>query len=189
MYRRFTRPEAEAILRSSEGAPTSHRGTGRPGHAGTRHLLLTNAELLERYAQMSEQLVWQNGRRRRREYTLITAFCTLPDMIDAAELVLNAAQTQAALSDFFLNVPRGPGMRAEVAFTSKATFRMRYAQGGEAVRTMPVSDLVMVLDRVESRPFGLQVQTFFGTIDAAPRNAATIYLADGTPRRSHFVPN
>ena len=25
--------------------------------------------------------------------TLITAFCTLPDMIDAAELVLNAAQT------------------------------------------------------------------------------------------------
>ena len=188
MYRQFTRAEAETILRSSEGAPTSHRGTGRPGHAGSRHLLLNNEELLARYAQMSEQLIWLNGRRRRREYTLITAFCTMPDMVDASVLVLNATQTQAALSDFFVNVPRGPGMRAEIAFTSQATFRMRYAQGGEAVRTMPVHDLVMVLDRVDGRPFGVQVQTFFGTLEDIPRNTATITMPGGGPYRSHFVP-
>jgi hypothetical protein len=189
MYHHFTRVEAETILRSSEGAATSHRGTGRPGHAGSRHLLLTNSELLARYARISEQLVWQDGRRRHREYALITAFCTLPDMIDAAELVLNATQTQAALSDFFRNAPRGPGMRAEIAFTSDITFRMRYAQGSEIVRTMPVHDLLMVLDRVESRPFDLQVQTFFGTLHDIPRNTATIYLANGVAYRSHFVPS
>jgi hypothetical protein len=188
MYHQFTRAEAENILRSSEGSPTAHRGTGSPGHAGARHLLLTNAELLTRYQRMSEQLIWQNGRRRRREYTLITAFCTLPDMIDAAELVLNAAQTQAALGDFFQGTPRGPGMRAEIAYTSGTTFSMRYAQGGEAVRTMPVHDLVMVLDRVEGRPFALQVQTFFGTLQDIPRNAATITMPGGNPYRSHFVP-
>ena len=176
MYHQFTRAEAENILRSSEGAPTSHRGTGSPGHAGACHLLLSNTELLARYQQMSEQVVWQNGRRRRREYTL------------TAELVLNAAQTQAALADFFHGTPRGPGMRAEIAYTSGTTFRMRYAQGGEAVRVMPVHDLVMVLDRVEARPFSLQVQTFFGTLQDIPRNTATITMPGGSPYRSHFVP-
>lgn len=189
MYRHFTRADAETILRGSEGQATSYRGSGSPAHAGQRHLLLTNDDLLARYAQMSEQLVWQNSRRRRREYTLVTAFCTLPDMIDAAERVLNAAQTQAALEDFFTNTPRGPGMRAEIAFTSSATFSMRYAQGETAVRTMPVHDLVMVLDRVSDRPFELQVQTFFGTIHDIPRNSATISFADGRPYRSHIVPN
>ena len=188
MHHRFTRAEAEAILRSSEGAATSYRGSGKPGHAGSRHLLLSNSDLLARYAKTSD-LTWQNGRRRGREYTLITAFCTLPDMITAAELVLNTAQIQAALSDFFVRTPRESGMRAEIAFTSKATFSMRYAQGEEAVRTMPVHDLLMVLDRVEGRPFGLQVQTFFGTIDDIPRNTATIYMANGAPCRSHFVPS
>lgn len=188
MHHRFTHAETEHILLSSENAPTSHRGTGSRGHAGARHLLLTNADLLARYERMSEQLVWHNGRRRRREYTMITAFCTLPDMIDAAERVLNAAQTQAALSDFFHNTPRGPGMRADIAYTSNTTYRMRYAQGREIVRTMPVHDLVMVLDRVDGRPFGLQVQTFFGTLDDIPRNSATIYMTDGSPYRSHFAP-
>jgi hypothetical protein len=189
MYRHFTRAEAENILRSSEGAATSHRGTGRPGHAGSRHLLLTNSELLERYETMSEQLVWRDGRRRHREYALVTAFCTLPDMINAAALVLNATQTQAALVDFFIKTPRGPGMRAEIAFTSDVEFRMRYAQGAETVRTMPVNDLVMVLDRAEGRPFGLHVQTFFGTLNDISRNTATIFLADGTAYRSHFAPH
>ena len=109
-------------------------------------------------------------------------------MIEAAELVLNAAQTQAALADFFRNAPRGPGMRAEIAFTSDITFRMRYAQGAETVRTMPVHDLLMVLDRVK-RPFGLQVQTFFGTLHDVSRNTATIYMANGVAYRSHFVPS
>ncbi len=188
MCRQFTRAEAETILRSSEGAPTSHRGTGRPGHAGSLHLLLSNADLLSRYDRESEKLVWRNGRRRRREYTLITAFCTLSDMIDGAERVLNAGQTQAALCDFFQNTPRGPGMRAEIAYAGSTEFRMRYAQGSEAVRTVPVRDLVMVLDRVDDRPFGLQVQTFFGTLGAIPRNSATVYLPDGRQCREHVMP-
>ncbi|MGH7050872.1 MAG: hypothetical protein ACREE5_09535 [Acetobacteraceae bacterium] len=188
MYHRFTRAETEAVLRNSEGAATSHRGTGAPAHAGSRHLLLTNDDLLRRYTQKSEQEVWQNNRHRRAEYTLVTAFCTLADMIDAAQLVLNAGQTQAALSDFFVNTPSGPGMRAKIAFTSSATFRMRYAQGAEAVRTMPVNDLIMVLDRIEGRPFNVQVQTFYGTLDDAARNEATIYTANGARYRSHCGP-
>jgi hypothetical protein len=188
MYHQFNRSEAEDILRSSEGGATSHRG-GRAGHAGSRHLLLSNSELLERYTQFSQQMVWRNGRRRGREYTLITAFCALPDMIDAAVLVLNAPQTQRALADFFTNTPRGPGMRAEIAFTSAASFRMRFAQGEETVRTMPVSDLVMILDRVDQRSFGLHVQTFFGTLEETPRNTATIYTAEGAATHSHFAPS
>ena len=43
MYRNFTAADAESILRSSEGAPTAYRGSGAPGHPGSRHLLLTNA--------------------------------------------------------------------------------------------------------------------------------------------------
>jgi hypothetical protein len=188
MYRQFSAADAESILRSSEGAPTAHRGTGAPGHPGSRHLLLTNAELLERYERTSEQLIWRNGRLRRREYMLVTAFCTLPAMIDAAESVLNAAQTQAALADFFQNSPREPGMRAEIAYRSEKSYTMRYAQGATAVRTMPVQDLMMILDRVDGRPFGLQIQTFFGTLSDQSRNSATIFSADGHPRHSHFVP-
>lgn len=188
MYRQFTAAEAESILRSSEGAPTAFRGTGAPGHPGSRHLLLSNAELLERYERLSDQLVWRNGRMRHREFMLITAFCTLAEMIDAAVLVLNAAQTQAALADFFQNNPRGPGMRAEIAYRSARSFTMRYAQGATAVRTMPVQDLLMVLDRMDDRPFGLQIQTFFGTLTDQSRNAATIFSADGQARHSHFVP-
>lgn len=186
MYHRFTRAETEAVLRSSEGAATSHRGTGAPAHAGLRHLLLTNDDLLKRYTRKSEQEVWQNNRRRRAEYTLVTAFCTLTDMIDAAQLVLNAGQTQAALADFFVNTPRGPGMRAKIAFTSSTTFRMRYAQGAEAVRIMPVNDLIMMLNRVEGRPFGVQVQTFYGALDDVAGNEATIYTANGARCCSHF---
>jgi hypothetical protein len=188
MHHNFTAADAEKILRSSEGAPTAHRGTGAPGHSGSHHLLLTNAALLVRYGQRSEQLVWSNNRQRRREFTLVTAFCTLPEMIDAAEKVLNAPQTQAALSDFFQNTPRSPGMRAEIAYHSAATWHMRYAQGAEAVRTVPVSDLMMVLDRVDECLFSLQIQTFFGTLADMPRNTATISFADGKPYRSHFTP-
>jgi hypothetical protein len=188
MYRQFSAADAESILRSSEGAPTAYRGTGAPGHPGSRHLLLSNAELLERYERLSEQLIWRNGRLRHREFMLVTAFCTLPEMIDAAVLVLNAAQTQAALTDFFQNTQRGPGMRAEIACRSDRPFAMRYAQGATAVRTMPVHDLTMILDRVDERPFSLQIQTFFGTLTDQSRNSATIFSADGQARHSHFVP-
>ncbi|HEY4173830.1 MAG TPA: hypothetical protein VGM42_12450 [Rhodopila sp.] len=188
MYRLFSAADAESILRSSEGSPTQHRGTGAPGHPGSRHLLLSNAELLARYQQMSEQRVWKNGRMRRREFMLITAFCNLAEMIDAATLVLNATQTQTALVDLFVNTPRSPGMRVEIAYRGEREFRMRYAQGAETVRVFPVRDLLMVLDRVDSRPFGIQIQTFFGTITDQPRNSATIYSSDGKPRHSHFMP-
>ena len=123
---------------------------------------------------MSEEEVWRNGRRRRREYTLITAFCALPDMIDAAERVLNSRQSQAALADFFLNTPQGPGMRAEICYTSDIDYTMRYAQGWTAVRTMPVRDLVMVLDRVDGRPFRLQIQ----------HSSARFRISRATPPRS-----
>ncbi len=79
-------------------------------------------------------------------------------------------------------------MRAEIFYHSNTEFRMRYAQGGEMVRTCPVYDLVMVLDRVDRRPFQLQIQTFFGTLADTPRNTATISTASGQPYRSHFVP-
>ncbi len=188
MYRQFSITEAEDILRSSEGSPTGYRGTGAPGHPGSRHLLLSNAGLLARYERMSDQMVWRNGRLRHREFMLVTAFCTLEDMIDAAWNILNAPQTQAALADFFRNTPRSPGMRAEIAYRSAAPYNMRYAQGATIVRVMPVSDLLMVLDRVDSRPFQLQIQTLFGTLSEQSRNSATVSNAAGQPLHSHFCP-
>lgn len=77
-------------------------------------------------------------------------------------------------------------MRAKITFTSSTTFRMRYAQGAEIVRTMPVNDLIMVLDRADGRPFNVQAQTFYGTLNHASRNEATIYTASGARYRSRL---
>ena len=108
--------------------------------------------------------------------------------VEAAVLVLNAAQTQNALPDFFVNTPRQPGMRLEIAFVSPMPFRMRYAQGPSAVRTTMMTDLLMVLDRVDERPFGLHVQTFFGTLAEISRNSATLSMANGEKCWSYVVP-
>ena len=169
MYHQFTRIEAENILRSSENQPTSYAAPA-------------SLHMRARFTCCSAMpSCWSDMRRCRKTrsggtadgagvmYTLITAFCALPDMIDAAERVLNSRQSQAALADFFLNTPQGPGMRAEICYTSDIDYTMRYAQGWTAVRTMPVRDLVMVLDRVDGRPFRLQIQTFFGTLQDISR--------------------
>jgi hypothetical protein len=188
MFRQFSAADAEAILRASEGNATGYRGSGAPGHAGKQHLLLSNEQLLARYDTESRRFRSQNGRLKRSEFTLITAFSNLGDMIGATEAILNAGQTQAALLDFFKNTPRGPRMRAVIKYHGTTSYRTRYAQGVTAVRTMPVNDLLMVLDRVDDAPFALQVQTLFGILPEAAANQSEVFTSAGKPLKKYQLP-
>lgn len=188
MYRTFTAVDAEAILRASEGAPSSFRSVSRPGHAAGKHLLSSNADMLSRYAEKSNQKTRRKGKMVFNTHLMITAFISSGQMFDVATDVLNAQQTQEALTDFFVNTPRSPGMRAEIVFHGQDRHVMRVAGGGDTVRKIPTQDFFMVLDRVDEQPFRLHIQTFYGTLPYAPRNSATVTLADGTPHHSYFLP-
>jgi hypothetical protein len=175
MYRAYTAAETESILRASEDRPTMFRG-GRTGHMGARHLLLSNADLLKRYTEEFGD----------RDYALVTAFTSLADVVAAATAILNARQTQAALEEFFVNVPRGPGMRATIDLIAARDFIMRYAMGAHTVATMPVRSLKMVLDRVDGRPFDLHIHTMYGLVPlGAARNEARVTNAEGRNPRVH----
>jgi len=156
MYRQFTKSEAEDILRSSEGRPTLHRGQ-REGHAGQQHLLLSNAELLARYDRTA----------RNNKINMITAFSSMPDMVNAAFEMLNAPISQLALPRMF-GAAGHQGMRLDIHYNGNTAFRARYAQGSEVVRTFPATALVLVVDRVDVRPFRLHVQSFFPTFVTGP---------------------
>lgn len=89
-----------------------------------------------------------------------------------------------ALSDCFTNLLRRSGMRAEIAFPGRTTFRMRFSRGDDAVRTMRLHDLTMVLGRAADRPFELQVQPVCGAVNEIPRSSATV----STPMALAIVP-
>jgi hypothetical protein len=190
-YHVFSPAEVEQMLRSSEGEATAHRGQ-RPGHAGAKHLLLTNAELLERYEEMIR--AEEANRARRREearargekfrpggpiYRMVTAFAQLPEMIAAGVALLNTPQSQAGLTAMFVGDHAGEGTRLEIDYTSPAPVLMRFVSG-HRVATMPVHQLTMILDRVHARRLGLHVQTFFGGAVTGPSaNRAVLYAQNG----------
>ena len=175
-YHTFSEGEVEELLRASEGAPSTHAGN-RPGHARERHLLLSNAELLARHEMMVAAEQARRARRRAEAadrgrrwlpggpiYLMVTAFSTWSDMVEMGCLLLKSPQAQAGLSAMFVGPMAAEGARLEICFIAPRDVTMRYVQGGAVVRTMPVRQLTMLVDRSDRGRLRLHVQTFFGGV-------------------------
>jgi hypothetical protein len=191
LYRTFTESEVADLLYDSEGVATTHAG-GRPGHARSLHLTLSNAELLARYDAMvaAEQARRAARRDRARErgrrwapggpiYVTPTAWSTPADMIEMGCLLLNSLHAQRGLVGMFFGEYAGDGTRLEVAFIAPRDVRMRYVRGA-TVATMPVRQLTMVIDRADRAWLRLHVQTFYGGAPlGALHNGAVLADAGG----------
>ena len=145
----FTRGEVKMILQLSEA--------GR-GHAGERHVVITNAGMADR----------QMGTRERGGITDVTSFCKFDDQIDAALALLNAPENGADLERFRVEKRPGRGYsdgssgRYVVLTHRRATpITMRYAIGG-TTRTFPCTLIRMVIDKDYSRPRQMDVITCYG---------------------------
>lgn len=191
-YHDFTEREVEGLLRASEGVASSH--SGAPGHARERHLVLTNAELLARYEAMVAAEAARRARRRQEAaergrkwkpggaiFQMVTAWSEARDMIEIGRLALNSPPAQAGLSAMFVGDLAANGTRLEISFISPRDITMRYVMGGTGVRTMPVRQVFMVVDRADDRrPTRLHIQTFYGGVTtAAPYNGAVLTDANG----------
>lgn len=188
----FTEREAEGLLRSSEGIASTHRG-GAQGHARGRHLLLSNAELLARYEAMIEAQQQRRVTRRATEaargrhwkpggplYQMVTAWGSWAEMVEMGCLLLNAPQAQAGLAALFAGEHAAEGARLEVNFIAPRDVPMRYVQGGVCVRSMPVRQLTMVIDRADRHALRLHIQTFFGGLTLEnPYNGAVLFTPTG----------
>jgi hypothetical protein len=190
----FSRDEVESILRGSEG----HAGPGGgQGHAVRRHLLLSNAELVARYAPATahRRAEWERdrdeadrrGARRPRyedySYVLITAFTDLASMIEAGLLVMNSPAFQQALRAAFRGEAAENGAKLVARFSSGREFRMRYVLGGQGTGVMPTPHLRLVAFRDQGLPpRRLSILTFYGEmpLDGA-RTHCTLYRANGAP--------
>lgn len=190
----FSRDEVEAILRRSDG----HAGPGGGrGHAGGRHLLLSNTELIARYRPaMAHRLAeWERDRDEadRRgvkrpdygdySYVLITAFTDLASMIEAGMLVLNSPAFQQALRAACHGEAAENGAKLVARFSSAREFRMRYVLGGQGTGVMPTPHLRLVAFRdMALPPRRLSILTFYGEMPVdGPRTHCTLYRANGAP--------
>lgn len=188
----FTERDVEGLLRASEGVASTHRG-GAEGHARGRHLLLSNAELLARYEAMIAAQQQRRVTRRAAEaergrrwkpggplYQMVTAWADWADMVEMGCLLLNSPQAQSGLAAMFTGEHAAEGARLEVSFIAPRDVMMRYVQGGVCVRSMPVRQLTMVVDRADRDPLRLHIQTFFGGITLEnPYNGAVLFTPQG----------
>ena len=187
-FHAYTEREVEELLRASEGVASPHRG-GAPGHAMGRHLILSNAELIARYDEMVEAEQRRRTARRAEAaersrrwtpggpvYQLITAWAALSDMVEMGCLLLRSPQAQAGITEMLTGRGMADGARLEICFIAPRDVMMRYVQGGAVVRSMPVRQLTLVLDRADRAPLRLHVQTFFGGMTvSAPYNGAVLF--------------
>ena len=169
----------EAIFRASEGRTSLYEGRDAnpegEAHAIARHYVITNEGL------------WQRLDRETRNNAIgyFSAFITRADMVSAAADLLNGPAGTFAREQLFDTPasaarPAGShtGMRAVIQGTAAIPFRVRYAMGGGA-STMPARGMRMLLDRIDTRPAGLHIHTFFPTL--ATENSATVKRRDGRP--------
>jgi hypothetical protein len=164
--------DVTAILRSSEGRTSVHRGDEGAGHGYGRHVTLTREQL---WARVDET---RNG-----AVALYTAFIAVGDQIAAARELLNSPAGKWARHEFRQGAPtaRHPkggqnGMFAKIHFVG-TTRIVRYAGGGG---TMPTNTFTMLLYRDDSRPHGLHIKTFFAAAPGGGASRVTIFTRDNS---------
>lgn len=144
----FTRDEIRLIFQLSEGPENGG------GHAGAQHV------------NMSKERLWQRVQAYKGPgLALRTSFLTFADQIEAAFQVLNDPRNDAALEDFRVNAKAGDRNHFDrLKNLPLATpIRTHYGIGGGA-QVFPCSLVTLILHKNLSRPRGMHVVTFFGTM-------------------------
>jgi hypothetical protein len=159
--RTYEPDDVEHLCRTSEFRPT-YFGKAAAGHTYRLHIAITKAEMAERGDKLVEgwdpkNKKWQSGP----PLLAITAFITNDDAFRAGAITLNSPNAQAALSA--LDAAQ-TGTRAEISNFQNVPIRVRYLTGDNQVKTMPGQWFMMVVDRNEIEPYGLQLQTHFPLI-------------------------
>ncbi|GGC27977.1 hypothetical protein GCM10011371_14360 [Novosphingobium marinum] len=140
-YTPFTLDEVRRIFVQSE------QGTG---HAGARHVDITNAAMWDR----------MQGSRGSRAVAAITSFVKFDDQLGAALELLNSPANDAALEQFRCEHKPGRPYFA-IQHRLAAPVQMRYAIGG-GTRTFPCTLVRLILEKKYGRPRNMHVVTFFG---------------------------
>jgi hypothetical protein len=138
-----------------------------------RHYLITNIGLANR----------RDNEARNGAIAFFSAYISRADMVAAALELLNSLVGLWAREQLFDIAatdarPRGShtGMRAVIQYFG-GTYRVRYP-GGTGV--MPSSSCRMLLDRIDERPLGLHIHTFYPTLQINERLSwAQIKYRDG----------
>lgn len=151
MFQRFTFAEVETIFRASEGRAVT-RGRANPGHAGERHVSISNAGLWDRFMDYQDSGL-----------ALRTAFLDFKSQVGAALAVLNDPANETELERFATQTRQDAPPFALKNAWLPAPVTMRYAIGGGA-QTFPCHYFTLVLRKDLSRVRQMHIVTFFGTM-------------------------
>jgi len=153
--KKYTTKETESIFRASEYRPAAFYD-GQDGHVFTRHIGLSNEEMVERFRR-----AYQNPRV---QIVAITAFVDNQSASQAGAELLNSIYGQEALR----HLECSPiGTRVTVTCFLKKPVRIRYVQF-YGVRVMPWRTFKMVIDRKQGIDNFIHVQTFYAFLSDNP---------------------
>lgn len=146
-YTPFSYQEIRTILQLSEASD---------GHAGERHVTITNAQLWDRVVDYQGSGIAAR-----------TSFLKFDDQINAMLALLNAPENDAGFEAFRCHAkPQAhiePRKRkyTVLSHTPAAPIPMRYGIGGGA-QTFPCRQIRLVIDKNHERPRQMHVVTCFG---------------------------
>ncbi len=148
-YQPFTFADVKLIFQMSEGTGANAAGRGT-GHAGARHVSITNANLGDRLRT-----------HRGGGIAAYTAFRRFDDQIAAALDVLNLPASDAPLEDFRANTRPGQDFSLRRVRVPNVTI-LRYGMGNGGSAPFPCTCYTMFLRKDLSRPYGMHIISFFG---------------------------
>jgi len=150
----WTAPEIDQVIRTSELRLSRNRPgrPGQPGHTGSRHVLITNAEL----ARRADEFLGNP----RMSSPVACAFPGTPEAVTAVTEALNTAEGQAALGWLDDHYPTGIRVRLEARVATP--FRARYSTHPDIVRKVSLTTVLVLLERTEEPAVhGLHIHTAF----------------------------
>lgn len=148
-HRTYSHREVENICRTSE--VLAARKSNNTGHTAERHIVLSNAQLVERYRHKYEDS----------DTPMVTAFALGPQAIAAIAEAINSGSGQAALAHLERDCTEGDRITIQVKVSP---FSARYAFGREAgmTRNASMQGVTVVIERREgSVSYGLHLVTAF----------------------------
>lgn len=148
-YQAFTFADVKLIFQLSEGQGANAAGRGE-GHAGARHVSITNAGLGDRLRT-----------HRGGGIAAYTAFRTFDEQVAAALEVLNLPANDAPLEDFRVNTRPGQDFALRRVRVPSVT-TLRYGRGDGLSAPFPCSCYTMFLRKDLTRPSGMHIISFFG---------------------------
>jgi hypothetical protein len=150
----FSENDVRAIFQHSEGVAVADGR--RIGHTGEKHVNASN-RFLDQRMEDAKRNPRTNG-----QIVSITSFLTFADAVTTGAMVLNSAEAEPILVDFYASRPRfEPWVLKHVELPRPVV--ARYAMGGSA-KTFPCRYATMVIDKNTGRPSQMHIRTFFPTM-------------------------